>query len=83
MLWYGRPSLDVFQDHRRACEYIFSIDTVSIRSDVRKNMAARPVRGYSTSRAYLEYTVPTGVFTCLLGRDWLFTSDFGSTLARH
>ena len=64
--------LYVFQDHHRACEYIFSIDTVSIRSDVRKkwlpdqsvskNMAARPVRGYSTSQAYHDSTVPTGVF---------------------
>ena len=46
MLCYGRPSLSVSQDYRRACEYIFSIDTVglSIRSDVRKNMAAQPVR---------------------------------------
>ena len=40
----GRPTFDVSQENRRACEYIFSIDTVSLRSDVRKNMAARPVR---------------------------------------
>ena len=47
MLWYGRPLLRVFQDYRRACEYIFSIDTVFIRSDVSKNMAARSVRVFT------------------------------------
>ena len=57
-----QTTLDVFKVHCRACEYIFSINTVSLRSDVRQNMAARPVRGHSTSQAYHDSTVPTGVF---------------------